>query len=231
MPGSGVCALIPWERLASAVVPGEASELRLMRRGTEFSIMLGPTELMNSRRTGSERALGTIACQRVGDRPSPAVLIGGLGMGFTLRAALGELSADARVVVAELVGAVVTWARGPMAELFGGCLEDPRLTLRQEDVGLTMNAFRAAFDAILLDVDNGPEGLTQAANSDLYSLAGLRRAHGALRPAGVLAVWGSARDEGFSRRLKQAGFSVNVAPVRADGARGSRNFIWIASRA
>lgn len=158
------------------------------------------------------------------------MLIGGLGMGFTLRAALSELSADARVVVAELVAAVVTWARGPMAELFGDCLDDPRVSIRQEDVGITMTSSRSAFDAILLDVDNGPEGLTQAANSRLYAPDGLRHAYLALRPAGVLAVWGSARDDGFSRRLRQAGFSVSVAPVRADGAKGSRNFIWIASR-
>lgn len=228
--GSGVWSLIPWERLASAVVPGEASELRLMRRGAEFSIMLGQTELMNSRRTGSERALGTMVCRRIRDRPSASVLIGGLGMGFTLRAAQAELGADARITVSELVAAVVTWARGPMAELFGDSLADPRLTLRQEDVRLTMNAFRSAFDAILLDVDNGPEGLTQAANNGLYGLEGLQRAHMALRPEGILAVWGSARDEGFSRRLRQAGFSVSVAPVRADGTRGSRNFIWIAAR-
>lgn len=222
--------MIPWERLASATVPGEVGDLKLMRRGTEFSIMLGQTELMNSRRTGSERALGTMVCRRIRDRPNPSVLIGGLGMGFTLRAAQAELGADARITVSELVAAVVTWARGPMAELFGDCLADRRLTVRQEDVGMTMKSFRSAFDAILLDVDNGPEGLTQAANDGLYALDGLRRAHTALRPEGVLAVWGSARDEGFSRRLRQAGFGVSVAPVRADGTRGSRNFIWIASR-
>lgn len=219
--------MIPWERLASATLPGEAHDLRLMKRGTEFSIMLGQTELMNSRRTGSERALGTTVCRRIRDRPSASVLVGGLGMGFTLRAALAELSADARVTVSELVAAVVTWAKGPMAELFGDCLADSRLTIRQEDVGITMQSFRSAFDAILLDVDNGPEGLTQAANNRLYTIDGLRRAHMALRPGGVLAVWGSARDESFSLRLRQAGFSVSVAPVRADG---SRNFIWIASR-
>lgn len=222
--------MIPWEHVASAILPGEATQLRLMKRGAEFSIMLGQTELMNSRRTGSERALGTMACQRIRDRRETSVLIGGLGMGFTLRAALAELDADARVIVAELVTAVMTWARGPMAELFGTCLEDPRLGIREEDVGLTIESARSEFDAILLDVDNGPEGLTQATNNRLYTLDGLRRAHMALRPDGVLAVWGSAQDEAFSQRLRRAGFSVSVAPVRADGARGSRNFIWIASR-
>ena len=118
--------MIPWERLASATLPNEANDLRLMKRGAEFSIMLGQTELMNSRRTGSEQALATIACRKIRDRRSASVLIGGLGMGFTLRAALAELSADSRVTVAELVPAVVTWASGPMAELYGGCLDDPR---------------------------------------------------------------------------------------------------------
>ena len=223
--------MIPWEHLASAILAGEAADLRLMKRGTEFSIMLGQTELMNSRRTGSERALGTLACQRIRGRPNASVLIGGLGMGFTLRAALAEVDADARVTVAELVADVVTWARGPMAELFGDSLEDPRVNIRVEDVALAIGSAHAAFDAILLDVDNGPDGLTQATNDRLYSFDGLARAYRALRPQGVLAVWGSAQDEAFSRRLRQAGFGVSVAPVRAAGTRGSRNFIWIASRA
>jgi len=201
-----------------------------MKRGTEFSIMLGQTELMNSRRTGSERALATIACQAIRGRSNPSILIGGLGMGFTLRAALAELGPDASVTVAELLAAVVTWARGPMAELFGTCLDDPRLTLREEDVGTTIESRHSAFDAILLDVDNGPEGLTQPTNNRLYDLDGLRRAHMALRPHGVLAVWASARDEAFSERLRRAGFGVNVVPARAGGTRGSRNFIWVASR-
>ncbi len=223
-------AVIPWAHLASATVPGEANELRLIKRGAEFSIMLGQTVLMNSRRTGSERALATIACQAIRDRPDASVLIGGLGMGFTLRAALAELGADARVTVAELVPAVVAWARGPMAELFGNCLDDPRVSIREEDVGTTIKSRRSAFDAILLDVDNGPEGLTQATNDRLYNLDGLGHAHRALRGKGVLAVWASARDEAFSQRLRKAGFGVTVVPARASGGRGTRIFIWVAAR-
>jgi spermidine synthase len=222
--------MIPWTRIASAKVPQDAGELRLMKRGDEFSIMLGATELMNSRRTGSERALGTIGCQRLRDTAHAAVLVGGLGMGFTLRAALAELNAGSTVTVVELIPAVVEWARGPMAELFGNCLEDPRVVVREGDVGAIIRRNRAAFDAILLDVDNGPDGLTQAANDRLYDLEGLGHAWRALRPNGVLAVWSSASDEAFSRRLRQAGFSVEILPVRAAGKRGSRDVIWIAAR-
>jgi spermidine synthase len=222
--------MIPWTRIASARVPQDAGELRLMKRGAEFSIMLGATELMNSRRTGSERALGTIGGQRLRDAAHAAVLVGGLGMGFTLRAVLAELNAGSKVIVAELVPAVVEWARGPMAELFGNCLEDPRVVVREENVGAVIRRSRSAFDAILLDVDNGPDGLTQAANDRLYDLEGLGHAWRALRPSGVLAVWSSARDEAFSRRLRQAGFSVDIVPVRAGGKRGARDVIWVASR-
>lgn len=219
--------MIPWTRIASAAVPQGAGELRLMQRGAEFSIMLGSTEIMNSRRTASERALGTIGCRKLGGGANAAVLVGGLGMGFTLRAALAELAPDAEVTVVELVPAVVEWARGPLSELFDGCLDDPRVGLCVGDVGATIRQGRSAFDAILLDVDNGPDGLTQAANDRLYDHEGLGHAWRALRPNGVLAVWSSARDEAFSRRLRQAGFSVDVVPVRAGGA---RDVIWIATR-
>jgi spermidine synthase len=201
-----------------------------MKRGAEFSIMLGATELMNSRRTGSERALGTIGCRSICDAAHATVLVGGLGMGFTLRAVLAELNAGSTVTVAELVPAVVEWARGPMAELFGDCLDDSRVVVREGDVGDIIRLSRSAFDAILLDVDNGPDGLTHAANDRLYDLEGLGHAYRALRPDGVLAVWSSARDEAFSRRLRQAGFSVDIVPVRAAGRRGSRDVIWVASR-
>lgn len=222
--------MIPWTRIALASVPQAAGELRLMKRGSEFSIMLGPMELMNSRRNGSERALATIACRRLRDSSAATVLIGGLGMGFTLRAALAELAAGSTVTVVELVPAVIEWARGPMAELFGDCLEDPRVAVREGDVGEIIRHSRSAFDAILLDVDNGPDGLTTPANDRLYGVEGLGRAWRALRPNGVLAVWSSARDEVFSRRLRQAGFGVDVVPVRAAGKRGARDVIWIASR-
>lgn len=222
--------MIPWSQLDTAKVPDGGGQLRLMQRGAEFSIMAGSIELMNSRLSGSEEALATMVCARLRDRPKPHVLIGGLGMGFTLRAALAELGPDARVVVAELVPAVVAWARGPMAEIFAGCLTDPRVSIREEDVGGPIRAGRATFDAILLDVDNGPEGLTRDANDRLYDIAGLNAARAALRPGGLLAVWSSRPDRNFTHRLRKAGFGVEEARVRANGGRGgARHIIWIAT--
>jgi spermidine synthase len=213
--------------VARADVPG-SGELRLMKRGAEYSIMLGSTELMNSRQSGSEEALAELACKRIGS--DGRVLIGGLGMGFTLRAALQVLGRGAEVVVAELVPAVVGWARGPMAEIFGGSLEDPRVSIVEDDVGRVISSAVRHYDAILLDVDNGPDGLTRPENDWLYGLAGLAAARRALRPGGVLAVWSSAPDERFSRRLIKAGFKVEAVTVRARGSRGGRHHIWLATR-
>ena len=222
--------MIPWEVLDTAEVPGGGT-LRLKRRGREFSIMLGATELMNSRLSGSEVALATLVAERLGPRPHPAVLIGGLGMGFTLRAALDAFGAGARITVAELVPAVVAWAKGPMADLYQGCLADPRVDVREADVGALMRNARSAYDAILLDVDNGPDGLTRPANDALYGVAGLAAARAALRPGGRLAVWSSAPSPAFVRRLRKAGFAVEEVPVRANGARGgARHVVWIAGR-
>lgn len=223
--------MIPRILLDTAQIPGGEGELRLMRRGAEFSIMLGNNELMNSRLSGSEEALATLSCERIRARPRPRILIGGLGMGFTLRAALSVLDAQARIVVAELVPAVVAWARGPMAEVFGDSLTDPRVRIEEADVGRVIRSGRSAFDAILLDVDNGPEGLTREANDSLYSIAGLTAARDALRPGGVLAVWSSGPDQNFSRRLGKAGFDMDEVKVRANRARaGSRHVIWLATR-
>ncbi|MFK8252589.1 spermine/spermidine synthase domain-containing protein [Ancylobacter terrae] len=224
--------MIPWVLLDTAKVPGGPGELRLKQRGSEFSIMSGTTELMNSRLSGSEQALANLACARLAGRPAPHLLIGGLGMGFTLRAALEALPATARVTVAELVPAVIDWARGPMAPVFAGCLDDPRVALHAGDVGGLIRAGRAAFDAILLDVDNGPDGLTRPANDGLYDGAGLAAAHAALRPGGILAVWSSAPDRAFTARLRKAGFRTEEVPVRANGKRGgARHVIWLAVRA
>jgi spermidine synthase len=221
--------MIPWIQLGSARIPG-GGELRLKQRGSEFSIMLGANELMNSRLSGSEEALARLACARIRDRPAPHLLIGGLGMGFTLRAALTELPQGARVTVAELVPEVVAWARGPMAAVFEGCLDDTRVAIREMDVAELIRPARAAFDAILLDVDNGPEGLSRKANDALYDHAGLAAARAALRPGGVLAVWSSAPDAGFSRRLGQAGFAVEETRARASrGGGGARHVIWLAT--
>lgn len=222
--------MIPWVQLDSAKTPDGGQELRLKRRGTEFSIMLGTNELMNSRLSGSEEALAKLSCERIAGHSRPTILIGGLGMGFTLRAALTELANDAGIVVAELVPAVVAWARGPMAEIFDGCLDDPRVTIQETDVGQLIRSRPAAWDAILLDVDNGPEGIVHKSNDALYSVQGLSAARAALKPGGVLAVWSQGPDSGFTRRLKQAGFAVEEVSTRANGKRGARHVIWIANR-
>src|ERR1700694_3242932 len=223
--------MIPWLQIDTARVPGADVELRLMRRGAEFSMMLGQNELMNSRLSGSEEALATLACRRIEAVECPHVLIGGLGMGFTLRAALAVLGTEARITVAELVPAVIAWARGPMASIFGDSLNDPRARILSADVVEVIQSHASAFDAILLDVDNGPEGLIRKANDALYDLKGLKAIRRALRPGGVLAVWSSGPHASFSKRLRDAGFDVNEVAVRATTKRsGARHVIWFATR-
>jgi spermidine synthase len=223
--------MIPWQQIDTAKVPGADVELRLMRRGAEFSMMLGQNELMNSRLSGSEEALATLACKRIEGIKRPHLLIGGLGMGFTLRAALAVLGTEARVTVAELVPAVITWARGPMAGLFGDSLSDPRADIRAADVGEVIQSSPSAFDAVLLDVDNGPEALIRKANDALYDPRGLQAAHRALRPGGVLAVWSSGPNTAFTRRLRDADFDVNEVGVRATSKRsGAHHVIWFAAK-
>ena len=223
--------MIPWLQLDTAHVPGADVQLRLMQRGAEFSMMLGQNELMSSRLSGSEEALATLACRRIEAVNNPHLLIGGLGMGFTLRAALAVLGSDARIMVAELVPAVIAWARGPMADMFGDSLDDPRASIREADVVDVIASHGSAFDAILLDVDNGPEGLIRKANDALYDLKGLKAIRRALRPGGVLAVWSSGPNPLFSKRLRAAGFDVNEVAVRATTKRsGSRHVIWFATK-
>jgi spermidine synthase len=223
--------VIPWSLLDTAQIPGGGDELRLLRRGAEFSIKLGNNELMNSRLSATEQALATIACEKIRTHERPRILIGGLGMGFTLRAALVVLGQQAHIIVAELVPAVVAWARGPMAEVFGNSLADPRVHIREADVGDLIGSGRSAYDAILLDVDNGPEGLTRKANDRLYDLDGLAAAYMALRPGGVLAIWSSRPDPKFTQRLRKTGFAVVENPVRAKGPQGgAQHFIWTAMR-
>jgi spermidine synthase len=223
--------MIPWVLLGTTKIPGDGGELRLMKRGTEFSIMLGNNELMNSRLSGSEEALAKLSCMKIQDRKSPLILIGGLGMGFTLRAALSELGPDAQITVAELVPAVVAWARGPMADVFKDSLMHPRVSIHEGDVGRLIKDSRSKYDAILLDVDNGPEGLTRQSNDSLYSLAGLSAARTALTPGGVLAVWSSAPNRSFTERLRRTQFKVDEVGVRANGKRGgARHTIWIATK-
>ena len=220
--------MIPWKLIDTARAPGGNETLRLLQRGGEFAIMLGQNPLMNSRLSGSEEALATLAHAKLG-RKGARVLIGGLGMGFTLRAALAAFGSDAGITVAELVPSVVAWARGPMAEVFGDCLSDRRVRVREGDVGAAMREAPHAWDAILLDVDNGPEGLTRDSNDALYSLAGLSAARRALTRGGVLAVWSSGPSPAFTQRLRRAGFSVEEARVRARPGKGARHTIWLAA--
>jgi spermidine synthase len=227
--------MIPRRLIDTALIPGTAGEdgdtLRLFQRGAEYSIMLGANELMNSRLSGSEEALATLSCDIIASCSSPCMLIGGLGMGFTLRAALESLGDTASIVVAELVPAVVEWAHGPMRDVHGDSLVDMRVTIEIGDVGEWILRHSNNFDAILLDVDNGPDGLTRTENDRLYGPTGLRAAWNALRPGGVLSVWSSAPDAAFAKRLDQAGFRVTEHVVKAHkGRSGARHVIWCAVR-
>jgi spermidine synthase len=216
--------------IATAQIPG-GDELRLFRRGDDFMIVLDRNELMNSRMSGSEEALAVMTCERLTGRAAPHLLIGGYGMGFTLRAALAILDPKARVTVAELVPEIIDWARGPMVALAAGCLDDPRVDLITGDVGAVIAANRGLYDAILLDVDNGPDGLSRAANDGLYSMRGLAVAKAALRPGGVLAVWSAAPDAAFARRLRDTGFAVEEITVRArSNGKGPKHVIWFATK-
>ncbi len=217
----------PRKLLATAQIP-DGDELRLYRRDTDFIIALGANELMSSRLSGSEEALALMTCDRL-KTEAPHLLIGGYGMGFTLRAALAHLGPNARFTVVELVPEIIEWARGPMAELAAGCLDDARVELVMRDVSRAIGAAERSFDAILLDVDNGPDGLTRADNDHIYSLLGLQEAKRALRPGGVLAIWSAAPNERFARRLKHAGFQVEEVMVRAGrNGKGARHIIWFA---
>ncbi|MEC9431761.1 MAG: spermidine synthase [Pseudomonadota bacterium] len=223
----------PWVHLGNAVTPG-GDTLRLARRGHEFSIKLGGgTELMNSRLSGSEEALATLVIERLAQagNQAPRLMIGGLGMGFTLRAAQAAAGPEARFQVVEIVPEIVDWARGPMAELFGGSLSDPRAEVLVADVGARIAAASGAWDGILLDVDNGPEGLTRPGNSRLYGEAGLAAARKALAPGGILAVWSAFPDANFGRRVGRAGFAVETVTVRAGRTgKGARHTIWLGRR-
>lgn len=220
--------MTPRTLLATAAVPG-GDALRLFRRGADYFITLGHSELMTSRMSGSEEALAEMSCDRLGANAAPHLLVGGYGMGFTLRAALARLGPDARATVAELVPEVIDWARGPMAALTADCLDDPRVDVVLGDVGAVIGGAPARFDAILLDVDNGPDGLTREGNDRIYSMAGLARAKAALRPGGILAIWSAAPDARFARRLEDAGFAVEEVAVRArSSGKGGRHIIWFA---
>ncbi|WP_135211369.1 spermidine synthase [Vitreimonas flagellata] len=218
----------PRELLGTAIVPG-GEELRLYRRDGDFMIVLGGNELMSSRMSGSEEALALMTCERLHGRAAPHLLIGGYGMGFTLRAALGALGPKARITVAELVPEILDWARGPMAALTANGLDDPRVSLIVDDVAYAIRARSKSYDAILLDIDNGPEGLTRAENDRLYSAGGLAAAKAALKPGGILAIWSAGPDTSFTRRLRHVGFKVEEDEVRARAGKGARHVIWFAT--
>lgn len=215
----------PLERLAETQAP-DGTPLALTRRDDEYMILASGKPLMTSRMHGSEEALATIGCRHV-PAHAPRVLIGGLGMGFTVRAALDVLPASALVVVAELVPAVVDWNRGPLAPLAGHPLDDPRVRIDVRDVKEVIRTSPGEFDAILLDVDNGPGAFTLASNAALYGDAGIGAMRAALRPGGVFALWSTQEDKRFEQRLRRAGFEVKAERVRARlKAGGSRHTIF-----
>jgi spermidine synthase len=218
-----------WKLLDRADVPDNGGELRLYQEGGHYAIRADGTELMASHTYESEEALASLACQRVGVRKQARVLVGGLGMGYTLGAALARLRDDAQVVVAELVPAVVHWNRTYLGHLAGFPLDDPRTVVHQGDVAEQLRRVDA-FDAILLDVDNGPEGLTRRENDWLYGAGGLHTAHKALRADGVLAVWSATPDRTFATRLSAVGFEVEEFDSRSWSRSGrSRHTIWLAT--
>ncbi|HUD30691.1 MAG TPA: spermidine synthase [Novosphingobium sp.] len=218
------------ELIGTARVP-DGVELKLVRNGDDYAILLDRNELMSTDICASEEALATMTCARLGDRPAPQLLIGGYGMGFTLRAALAVLGPDAGVTVAEIVPEIIEWARGPMRKLTGGCLDDPRVMLVNDDVAMLIDSAREGYDAILLDVDNGPEGLTRRLNDHLYSDRGLQVAKAALKPGGILAVWSATPEPSFNIQLEKAGFEVTEETVRAQvGNKLDHHLIWFARK-
>lgn len=223
--------MIPWETIDRAEVPGHEGTVTLLKRGMEFSIRTAGTELMNSRLHGSEDALAALTCGRIKRKTGTRILIGGLGMGYTLAAALAHSAPDSRITVSELIPAVVRWNRVYLGHLAGMPLMDVRVSVEEEDVAQTIGKATSVWDAILLDVDNGPDGLTRKANDRLYGRSGLETSFSALRPGGILAVWSSGVDAAFTRRLKQCGFYTETLNVRArERGKGGRHTIWLAQK-
>jgi spermidine synthase len=220
-----------WTLLGEAPIPDTEQSLSLYRGKDDFFIKIssGGGELMSTRKHGSEDALGALPCQRLRNREAARVLIGGLGMGFTLAAVLKEVGPGAKVTVAELIPEVVDWNRGPLGERSGFPLDDPRTKVHVGDVAKLFKKKRGYFDVIALDVDNGPEGLTQSANDWLYSTPGIAAAQEALTPDGILAYWSAGPDQAFHDRLRQCGFMVEEHTAHAHGNKGARHTIWLAT--
>jgi len=218
------------ELLGQTVTP-DGTDMKLTRRVNEYIILANGKSLMSSRMHGSEEALATFACRRARTIEQPCVLVGGLGMGFTLRATLDFLPRDATVVVAELVPAVVEWNRGPLGPLAGHPLKDKRVRVDIRDVAVTLGSGPGRFDAVLLDVDNGPVALTSPDNARLYDDRGLAAAHAALKTGGVLAVWSAREDRKFEQRLRYVGFAVKVERVRGRLKKGGpHHFIFLGQK-
>ena len=224
--------MIPRILLGTANIPNNGGELRLTQHENDFSIHLKGVrgELMNSRMHCSELALAELGCAHIKGAEKSKVLVGGLGMGFTLAAALKATSISSQVVVAELVPEVIEWNKGPLGECAGRPLDDNRVQVHLGDVAELFKTKQAAYDAVLLDVDNGPEGFTQAGNHDLYSIESLQAIRQTLHPGGVLAIWSAWHDPKFTLQLKKAGFKVKAKTVRAHKGKGSRHTIYLARK-
>ncbi len=232
--------MIPWALLGTAKIPNDGGELKLTQRENDFSIHLVGVrgELMNSRMHSSELALAELGCAHIqgkenvkeSAKKNAKVLVGGLGMGFTLAAALKAISVSSQVVVAELVPEVVEWNKGPLGECAGRPLDDNRVLVHLGDVAELFIMRQATYDAVLLDVDNGPEGFTQAGNNDLYSIESLQAIRDTLHSGGVLAIWSAWHDPKFTQQLKKAGFKVKTKTVRAHKGKGSRHTIYLARK-
>ncbi len=222
--------MIPWKEIDRAEIPGQKEEVTLRRRGEEYSIRTFDTELMNSRRHGSEESLAELACNRI-KKPNLKILIGGLGMGYTLAAAIESTGADTTITVSELIPAVVKWNKEHLGHLAGMPLNTSRVNVKIEDVAKTIGEKKSAWDIILLDVDNGPDGLTQKDNDRLYSISGLKKSFFALRTKGILGIWSAKSDTAFTKRLEKTGFKVDTKAVKArKSGKKHKHTIWLAEK-
>lgn len=219
-----------WEVLGETRAP-DGTAIRLARHDDEYVILANGKPLMSSRVHGSEEALATLGCGEARTLEQPRVLVGGLGMGFTLRAVLDVLPPGAIVTVAELVPAVIEWNRVRLGALAAHPLSDRRVRVEAADVGFTLRANPGRFDVVLLDVDNGPAAFTAANNAGLYDNGGVAALHAALRPRGTLAIWSAWEDRTFERRLRSHGFRVELARVPARLQKGGpRHTIFVAHK-
>jgi spermidine synthase len=225
--------MLPHILLETADIPNSKNKLKLIQTGKQFSIWISgdrEMELMNSHVHGSEEALAEMACTIIARRKDPNVLIGGMGMGYTLSSALTHLLPNAKITLGELVPAVVEWNRGVLGELAGHPLNDKRVKVEIGDVGKLIRAGESTYDAILLDVDNGPQAITTSNNNWLYSFHGLTAARNALKPKGIFAVWSVTNEPQFTNRLEKCGFKVTVEKVRTQGHKGSHHVVWLAEK-